>query len=180
MSVDDDKLDMQDIKDFLFPGSDSADMQAEIDALKADLEAATKEKLYALAELENFRNRSNRIAAEEKKYASIELMRELLPIWDNIHRALEAADKTHDVDSLISGIQIVADQFVNVFEKHGCKRILALHTPFDPNVHESIAMQPSDDFEPNTVLHETQAGFKLHDRVVRPSQVVLAISPPSK
>lgn len=157
---------------------ENTEQSAIIDSLRAELELAKDGKLRALAELENFRNRTNRTLHDERKYASIELMRQLLPVWDNMRRALEAAEKSHEIAPLISGVQMIADQFMDTLDKFGCKRIDALNTPFDPHIHESIAQQPSDDFAPNTVMFETQVGFKLHERVVRPSQVVLAVPVP--
>ena len=147
---------------------------SELEQLKLDLEQAKDRSLRALADLENYRNRVNRQQAEERKYANIDLMRDLLPVWDNIGRALEAAEQTHNIDALIEGVQLVNRQFIDVLQKHHCVKIEALDQPFDPNIHASIAQMPSDEHPPNTIVHESQVGFKLHDRVVRPSQVVLS------
>ena len=145
-----------------------------IEMLRQERDEARDKMLRAYAELENFRNRSNRERAEERKYASMDLFRSLLPVWDNINRTLEAAEKTHNIEALIEGIQMVEEQMISVFAQHGCVRIDALGQPFDPNFHASISQLPSDEHEPNTVMHESQAGFKLYDRIVRPAQVVLA------
>jgi len=147
---------------------------SELEQLKLDLEQAKDRSLRALADLENYRNRVNRQQAEERKYANIDLMRDLLPVWDNIGRALDAAEQTHNIDALIEGVQLVNRQFIDVLQKHHCVKIEALDQPFDPNIHASIAQMPSDEHPPNTIVHESQVGFKLHDRVVRPSQVVLS------
>lgn len=158
---------------FTDPGGDGS----EIESLRLELEQANDQKLRVLAELENYRARSNRILAEERKYASIDLMRDLLSIWDNMNRAIEAAGKTHDVESLIEGVKMISNQFIDTLAKYDCRKIDAIHQPFDPNVHASISQQPSPDYPPNTVIYESQVGFKLHDRVVRPSQVVLSSGP---
>ena len=158
-----------------YPGSPTVD--DEIERLQQDLAAAEDRMLRAHAELDNFRKRINRQMDDERRYAATPLIRDLLPIWDNMGRALEAAQTASDVASVVEGMKIVADQLTVVFERHHCVQIEALHQPFDPNRHESIMVQPSDEFEPNTVLMEIQTGFQLHDRVVRPTQVIVSKKP---
>ncbi|MDR3183577.1 MAG: nucleotide exchange factor GrpE [Planctomycetaceae bacterium] len=146
----------------------------ELEQLRIDLEEAKNRGLRALADLENFRTRTNRQAAEERKYANLDLMRELLPIWDNIGRALQAVEKSHSLETLTEGVQIVHQQFIDVLQKYHCEKIDAQFKPFDPNFHASIAQMPNAEYPANTVVEEVQSGFKLYDRVVRPSQVVLS------
>lgn len=155
---------------------DSAENDAinEIDQLRLELDQSKNRALRALADLENYRARVNRQSADERKYANIDLMREMLTVWDNIGRALEAVDKTHNLDSLVEGVKMVYRQFLDVLAKFQCEKIETLHQPFDPNFHQSIAQLPNDEYPANTIIEETQAGFRLHDRVVRPSQVVLS------
>ena len=142
--------------------------------LEAELQQANDRMLRAHAELDNYRRRAMREMEDVRKYASIDLIRDMLPVWDNMGRALEAAEKTHDLETLIEGVKMMYEQFANILKQHHCERIEALGLPFDPNVHESISQMPSPDHEPGTVIFEGQIGFKLHDRVVRPTQVVLA------
>jgi molecular chaperone GrpE len=108
------------------------------------------------------------------RYANINLMRDLLPVVDNLHRAAESAEKTSDIASLLSGVKMVAKQFEEVLARHHCKRIAAHGEPFDPNVHEAIAQQPSEEHPHGVVLLEATSGFQLHDRVVRPTQVIVS------
>jgi len=147
---------------------------SEIDQLRLELEEAKNRGLRALADLENYRARINRQMAEERKYASIDFMRELLPIWDNIGRALEAVSISHNLESLVEGVQMVHQQFLEVLKKHHCEKIEAKFQLFDPNFHASVAQLPSAEHPANTIIEEVQAGFRLFDRVVRPSQVVLS------
>ena len=146
----------------------------EVESLRTELEEAKNRTLRALADFENYRARMNRQMAEERKYASIDFMREILPVWDNIGRALEAVAATHNLDSLVEGVQMVYSQFLEVLKKHHCEKIEAKFQPFDPNIHASVAQIPSTEYPANTVIEEVQAGFRLFDRVVRPSQVVLS------
>jgi molecular chaperone GrpE len=163
--------------DFFADYPESPIVDDEIERLQEDLAAAEDRMLRAHAELDNFRKRINRQMDDERRYAAAPLIRDLLPIWDNMGRALEAAQTASDVASVVEGMKIVADQLTVVFERHHCVKINALHEPFDPNRHESIMVQPSDEFEPNTVLMEIQSGFQLHDRVVRPTQVIVSTKP---
>ena len=147
---------------------------SEMDQLRLELEEAKNRALRAMADLENYRTRINRQMAEERKYANIDIMRELLPVWDNIGRALEAVSASHNLETLIEGVQMVHSQFLEVLHKHHCEKIEAMFQPFDPNVHASVAQLPNAEHPVNTVIEEVQVGFRLFDRVVRPSQVVLA------
>ncbi|MDR0522204.1 MAG: nucleotide exchange factor GrpE [Planctomycetaceae bacterium] len=147
---------------------------SEAEQLRLEIEEAKNRTLRAMADLENYRSRTNRQMLEERKYANIDLMRELLPVWDNIGRALEAVAASHNLESLVEGVQMVHQQLLDVFKKFHCEKIEAKFQPFDPNFHASVAQMPSQEHPANTVIEEVQAGFRLHDRVVRPSQVVLS------
>jgi molecular chaperone GrpE len=154
--------------------SEPEETVSDVEQLRLELEETKNRSLRAMADLENYRTRINRQMAEERKYASIELMRELLPVWDNIGRALEAVSVSRNLESLVEGVQMVHVQFLEVLKKHHCEKIEAMHQPFDPNVHASVAQIPSAQHPANTIIEEVQTGFRLFDRVVRPSQVVLA------
>ena len=154
--------------------------RAEYEKLKSDLEEAKDRGLRALAELENFRARTNRLAQEERKYASMNLARDVLSVWDNLGLALNIAEPEKNVAAVVEGVKMVRQELLNIFTKNNIEKIDALHKPFDPNFHESVAFVPNDEFAPNTVVVELKDGFKLHERVVRASQVVLAAPVPKK
>ena len=111
---------------------------------------------------------------ERLRYANLGLLRDLLPVIDNVDRAIEAAEKNADAAALLEGFKMVSQQLGEVLKRHHCTRIEALHTPFDPNVHHAVMQQPSEEHPANTVLMVTQNGYQLHDRVVRPSQVIVS------
>ena len=157
--------------------SEPEEPAVEADPLRLELEEAKNRALRALADLENYRARMNRQMAEERKYASIDLMRELLPVWDNIGRTLESVAASHNLESLVEGVQMVHSQFLEVLKKYHCEKIEAMFQPFDPNFHASVAQMPNTEHPANTVITEVQPGFRLFDRVVRPSQVVLSSKP---
>ncbi len=152
------------------------------DPVKKLQEELVQEKdraLRSLAELENFRQRKNRELADIRKYDGLDLAREILPVWDNMGRALEAAEKDLNVEPLIEGVRMIHQQFLDILEKNHIKMIKPVGEAFDPNFHQSIAMLPSDK-PAGEILEETQAGFILHDRVVRPSQVVVSAPKPKE
>ncbi len=156
----------------------TADAIDPLKAARAELRQAVDRDLRCRAELENYRKRVAREMEEQRRYANLPLMRDLFPVMDNLHRVIEAAEKTHDTASLLQGVKMAAQQFGSVLEKHHCTRIAALDEPFDPHLHEAVSQQPSGEHPANTVLLETQTGFQLHDRVVRPSQVIVSSLPP--
>jgi len=144
------------------------------ESLRAELAAAQDRALRCQAELENYRKRAQRQIEEERRYANLPLLRDLLPVLDNVHRAIEAAGKTPEASGLLEGFRLVAQQLEGVLARYHCVPIEALHAPFDPHRHEAILQQPSQEHPANTVLLVTQTGFQMHDRVVRPSQVIVA------
>jgi molecular chaperone GrpE len=150
-----------------------------LEQLRTDLEGAKDRVLRSQAELENYRKRAAREIEEHRRYANLPLLRDLLPVLDNIQRAVAAADKTHDATSLLEGVKMVLQQFDDVLRRYHCTRIAALHQPFNPHLHEALSQQPSQEHPANTVLLEVRPGFELFDRVVRPSQVIVSTSSPS-
>lgn len=143
-------------------------------AATSDPLALAEEKVMrAHAELENFRRRSRRETAEQLKYANLPLVSDLLEIVDNLSRALATAEADSN-PSLVEGVRLVQTQLDQVLEKHGCKRIQSTGQPFDPHLHSAIQMQASAEVPANHVLIETRSGFLLHDRVVRPAEVIVS------
>jgi molecular chaperone GrpE len=149
-----------------------------VETLEIELQQANDRALRAYAELDNFRKRAWRENEDTRKYAAIDLMRDMLAVWDNMGRALEAIESNHNPDTFVEGVRMMHEQFTQILARHHCTQIEAIGQVFDPNVHESIAQMPSDDVPAGSVLYESQIGFKLHDRVVRPSQVVLSTGNP--
>jgi molecular chaperone GrpE len=150
----------------------NADQEA--DLIKSQIAEARDKMLRAQAELDNFRKRARRELDDERRYAEINLLRDLLPVQDNITRAIDAAAKNADPASLLEGFKMVRQQIGMLLEKHSCKAIEAEGKPFDPAHHEAVMQQPSPDKEENTVLGVLQTGYQLFDRVVRPAQVIVS------
>jgi molecular chaperone GrpE len=156
------------------PAATAAEGNNLLEQLRADLEEAKDRVLRSQAELENYRKRAAREIEDTGRYANVPLIRDLLPALDNVERAIAAAERTHDIAGLLEGVKLVRKQFEDVLAKHHCKRIPDLHQPFDPHRHHAISQQATDEFPPNTIVLVSQPGFQLHDRVVRPSQVIVS------
>jgi molecular chaperone GrpE len=153
-------------------------LESEVSRVRGELETAKDLMLRTRAELDNYQKRVARQLDEERKFANVPLLRDLLPVLDNIQRAIEAAEKTADAESLLNGFKMVKEQLDRVLERNRCLVIDALHQKFDPHQHEAVMQQPSAEFPANTVLHVLQNGYQLHDRVVRPSQVIVSSAVP--
>jgi molecular chaperone GrpE len=129
------------------------------------------------ADFENYQKRAARDRDEERRYAVTPLARDLLPAFDNLQRALDAAKQAGDVGPLAQGVAATQAQILQIFARHGIKPIEALHQPFDPNRHEAVMQQPSADHPAGTVLQVLQQGFQIHDRVLRPASVIVSTPP---
>lgn len=143
--------------------------------LREELAAANDRALRTLAELENYRKRVRRDQEEERRYANAGLLRDLLPVLDNIQRTVDAAEKANADPGIVEGFRMVLQQLEGVLARNQAVKIAALGEPFDPHVHEAISQLPAPGGEPSgTVINVTSEGYKLHDRVLRPAQVVVA------
>ncbi|HEY8517359.1 MAG TPA: nucleotide exchange factor GrpE [Candidatus Binatia bacterium] len=164
----------------------------QIDLLRDQLAAKTEEAaqhydrlLRERAELENFKRRMQRERAEALRYACEPLLRELLGVIDNLERAVDAANKAAEgidpsargpVDGLVSGVQMVLQQFQEILGRSGVTRIDPQGQVFDPAVHEAVA-QVESEAEPGTVVEAYMPGYRLHDRLLRPAKVAVAKTP---
>jgi molecular chaperone GrpE len=148
------------------------------DQLAGELAAANDRYLRLQAEMQNLRNRTSREIADERKYAALPVLRDLLPVLDNIGRAIEAAEKAGEAENLLAGFRLVRQQLETILTRHECEPISPEGELFDPNFHQAILQQPSADVPADHVTMVTQTGYKLHDRVVRPAQVIVSSGPP--
>ena len=130
--------------------------------------------LRVQAELENFRKRSRREYEDAQRYREIDVLRDLLPVLDNVLRAIEAAEKAVDVGSLRSGFRMAAQQIERLLAGHGCQTIETDGAAFDPAVLDAILQQEVPGVAAGTIVGTASRGYKLHDRVVRPAQVIVA------
>ena len=162
-------------------GLDGADVAENLsndpEQLREELQQATDRILRLQADMQNLRNRTSREIADVRRYAFLPLLRDLLPAVDNITRAIESAENAESAEGLLEGFKLVKQQLLTVLSQHHCTEIEAVGEPFDPNHHEAILQQPSGEHPPQTVTMVTQPGYRLHDRVVRASQVIVSTGP---
>jgi molecular chaperone GrpE len=145
----------------------------QMEALRRETDEANKRVLLAQAESENFRKRMRRDFEDQIKYAAMPIVNDILQVRDNLQRALSAAGSAGEGLSLSEGVAMVVKQLDIALAKHGVTPI-DNSGAFDPNVHEAISQMPSPDHEAGMIAHVAATGFLMHDRVVRPSQVVVS------
>jgi molecular chaperone GrpE len=128
------------------------------------------------AEFLNFQKRSRSQAEADRLYAVSPLANDLIPVIDNFERAIDAARQSGS-EAIITGLEMVHRQLLEALAKHGVEPIAALGQPFDPNVHEALMQQPDDDHPEGTVVAELNRGYRIRDRVLRPSRVAVSVKP---
>jgi molecular chaperone GrpE len=142
-------------------------------------EAARNWDLYVRerADAENFRKRMQREKSEAVRYALEPIVRDLLPVIDNLERAVEHAAAGGNGQPLLQGVQLVLKSALDVLERHGVTRIDATGESFDPTRHEAVAQVPDLRSEPNQVVKQFAPGYALHDRLIRAAQVGVSAKP---
>ena len=165
-------------------GPNGPDGQVERDGLEAKIAALEKEKkdnwdryLRAAADLENARKRQKRELDDARLESKGRVLKEMLPVVDNLERAIEHAGS--EANPIVEGVQLVLRQFQTAFERLDVTPIDAAGQPFDPNLHEAISQQESD-AAPGTVVQVLQRGYRSGDRLLRPALVVVAKAPAPK
>ena len=167
----------------LMAGDETASVDDPGQDLQSQLQEVNDRLLRSQAELDNYRKRARREMDDQLKYAQLPIIRDLLPVLDNLERAIAATNQAEGpaVENLLQGVQLVTDELKSVLQRHHCCQIVAQGgMEFDPNCHEAISQQPSADHPAGTVMYVAQTGYQLHDRVVRPSQVVVAMVNPEE
>lgn len=152
-------------------------LEQRLEAVIAERDDYMDKWARARADLENYRKRIQKEMEEDRKYAALPLLRGLLPALDGLDRALRSAKQSKNADELITGIELVVKQFESALSNAGVQTVSAAGQPFDPNQHEAIQQRPSADHPPMTVLDDVEKGYLLHDRVVRPSKVIVSSAP---
>ena len=127
--------------------------------------------LRALAEVENIKKRGLREREEYLKYANVALIKKLLPVIDDLHRAIEVARTSKDFEALNKGVEMTARSLDELLRGEGVQAIESVGKPFDPQYHQALTVEASDEHPENTIIEQLQTGYILHDRVIRPSLV---------
>ena len=154
---------------------------SELDEVRQSLAAKSEEAnlfqekyLRLAAEFENYKKLAQKQKQEYSQFANESLLKELLPVVDNLERALKCVQDGHAADGLIQGVELTLKQFTETLAKFGVKPIVSLGVSFDPSRHQAVAQQASPTAAENTVIEEYQKGYQLHDRILRAAMVVVA------
>lgn len=150
------------------------DMQQELDRLRRQTDEHQQRLLRAQADFDNYRKRTLKEKEDLLKYASFSIVEQLLPVIDNFERAMQASKSNNDYDSLSKGLDMIIRQLGQVLEQEGVATIDAVGQPFNPEYHQAVAQVESDQGE-GIVVEELQKGYKLKDRVIRPSMVKVSM-----
>lgn len=150
----------------------------ELATLRRELDELRDKNLRLLAESQNQHKRAQREKQEALRFAEFEFARELLGVVDDLERTQANAQTATDVRALAEGVRIVHEQMLKVLRSRQIEPIEAASRPFDPAIHEAVLQQPSADVPAGTVLQELARGYKMHERVLRPSRVIVSSGPP--
>ncbi len=151
-----------------------AALKVALEEAKAEASEAKDQMLRLAADCENFKKRMERERSNMLKYAEEGILKDLLPSIDNLGRAVEQARNSDDVAALLEGVEMTLKGFLTTVEKYGLQAIESEGKPFDPNFHEAMVMEESDDVPANHVMQEFEKGYLYKDRLIRAAKVVVA------
>lgn len=149
-----------------------------LEEAKAEASKYRDQLLRTAADFDNFRKRHRRELEEADRRGREETLKDLLPVFDNLERAVAHAESASDVASLAEGILMVMRQFTDTLSRMNIQRVEAAGKSFDPMVHEAIQQLETSEHPPGTITAEVQAGYLLGDHLIRPAMVVVAKAPP--
>lgn len=153
-------------------------LQAQLATLAAAFESAKEQSLRSQAEAQNARRRAEQDVEKAHKFGLEKIVNDLLPVVDNLERALSTIDVNNEAFTAIAeGIQLTHKSFIDSLARHQVVVVDPQGEPFDPNLHQAVSAVPNPDVEPNTVINVFQKGYTLHGRLVRPAMVVVAKAP---
>ena len=163
------------------PDGDESSLDQALNSLRGDLEQAQQDVLYARAEVQNVRRRMEKDIQDARAYAATGFARDVLSVWDNLSRAIDAIPaELHDdprLKALVTGIEATQRELEKVFAQHGIVRIASMGLPLDPNQHQAMLEVPSAEAQPGTIVQEMQSGWMIRDRLLRPAMVAVAKKP---
>jgi molecular chaperone GrpE len=154
-------------------------VQAELEAKAKDAAERQDQLLRLRAEFENYKKRVQKEKSDLIKFGNESLLKAVLPILDNLERAIDHGKKMNEAGPLLQGVEIILRQFLTFLESFGVKPVAALGEPFDPEKHEAVSQAESDQ-EPDRVISEMEKGYLFHGRLLRPAKVLVSKARPEK
>jgi len=148
-----------------------------LETAKQEAQRLKDQLLRTAADFDNFRKRTRRDLVDAERRGRDDFLREILPVFDNLERAVQHVEKATDVQSVSEGIRMVLRQLSDTLGKLGVERVPTVGTPFDPAVHEAVQHFETAEHPPGSVAAEVQGGYKAQDRLIRPALVVVAKAP---
>ena len=164
------------------PEEEPGDIQKELETAKQEASDNLDRFLRTAAELENYKKRMTREMEGLRKFATESIIKQLLPVVDNLERAIESEKMANGTEQpteesnnrIIEGVGMTLAEILKVFEKFGVQPIRAVGETFDPKFHEAVLQEETENGEPNVILREFQKGYMMHDRLLRPTMVVVS------
>ena len=157
------------------PGSEIEQLQAQLEQSQDELAGAKDQMVRALADAQNARRRAEKDVSSARLYALESFSKDLLPVIDNLERAMDSATAGDEaVKAIAEGVELTLKSFKDVLKSHHVEQLNPLSEPFDPEFHQAISMVPNQEVEPNTVLDVVQKGYTLNGRLIRPAMVVVS------
>lgn len=175
-----DDIEMAEAEETYLQDEEIDDAAVALETLREERDALKDKWMRALADAENARKRSDKDRREAERYGGTRLARDLLPVYDNLQRALSAAEDGDDKPSeaLLEGVQLTLRELMNIFEKHGVQTIIPeLGDRFDPENHEAMFEAPVPNTVKGSIIQVSSHGFMLYDRLLRPAQVGVSSNP---
>jgi molecular chaperone GrpE len=147
---------------------------AEVAAKDEELKSLNDKYLRLAAEFDNYKRLAQRDQRDHIRFGNEQLLKELLPVIDNLERAIKAAKGSKSADGLVQGVDLTLKQLQSVLVKFGVQSIPTMGQPFDPSGHQAVASVPSTQVPDKHVVEEFQRGYRLHDRILRPAMVTVS------
>ncbi|MFQ5455110.1 MAG: nucleotide exchange factor GrpE [Nitrospirota bacterium] len=150
------------------------DLKGDIKKKEDELKELNDKYIRLHAEFDNYKKRTLKDKIEFTKYSNESIIKDILPIIDNMERAIAHSEETEEFEKMVEGIKLINKQMIELLKKFGVTVIDSLNKHFDPSIHQAIAQREIDDKEDNIVIEESQRGYILNDRVIRPSLVIVS------
>ncbi len=158
-------------------GREQVDSTEHVAQLAQERDALQDQLLRAMADMQNFRRRVQQEKEETRKYATESLVAELLPVLDNFERTLVAVESGASMETLVEGVKMVDKQLRSILERANLQKIASQGEQFDPEHHEAVALEETNEHPEGTVIEELQSGYKIAEKVIRPARVRIAKKP---
>lgn len=159
----------------------AAELENRLNVAEQEAKSHHEKFLRLYAEFENYKKRTARELGEFRKYANESLVKELIPVVDNLERAITSSEEeTQDKSCILEGVELTRKEILRVLEKYEVKPIDALGMPFDPNFHEAVGQEESETEGDNIVVRELLKGYTMHNRLIRPSMVIVSKAKPAE